>query len=158
MRNLFFHGWSALVDQGLPIMETARSHSDTRRTVGLVWTNDQLVAETSLYLTTHKIHNRQTSMSPAGFEPAISACKRAQTHALYCTATGIGSFILILIPRLVLRVIQTNNIEWHKNKALAVQQAGRAVKFFQFPKVFGRTSRPPWHVPVAPPSAGVQGL
>ena len=43
-----------------------------------------------LYLTTHNIHKRQTSMPPAGFEPAIPASKRPQTHALHRAATGIG--------------------------------------------------------------------
>ena len=35
-----------------------------------------------LYLTPHKIHNRQTSMTPAAFEPAIPASEWAQTYAL----------------------------------------------------------------------------
>ena len=34
----------------------------------------------------------QTSMSPAGFEPAIPAGERPQTYALDRVATGIGSF------------------------------------------------------------------
>jgi hypothetical protein len=29
-------------------------------------------------------------MPPAGFETAIPACERAQTHALDCPATGTG--------------------------------------------------------------------
>jgi len=29
-----------------------------------------------LYLTTHNTHKRQTFMSPAGFEPAVSASER----------------------------------------------------------------------------------
>jgi hypothetical protein len=37
---------------------------------------------TYLYVTTHNIHRRQTSMSPEGFEPAIPASKRSQIHAL----------------------------------------------------------------------------
>jgi len=43
-----------------------------------------------LYLTTHNTHNRQTSMSPVGFETAILISQRPQTHALDRTATGIG--------------------------------------------------------------------
>jgi len=38
-------------------------------------------------LTTHNIHHKETSMSPAGFEPAIPASERPQMHR---TATGIG--------------------------------------------------------------------
>jgi hypothetical protein len=43
-----------------------------------------------LYLTTHNTHNRQTSMSSAGFEPKVSAGERLQTHALDGAVTGIG--------------------------------------------------------------------
>jgi len=43
-----------------------------------------------LYLTTHNTHNRQTSMPPAGFEPAIPSSERPHTHALDRAATGIG--------------------------------------------------------------------
>jgi hypothetical protein len=42
-----------------------------------------------LYLTTHNTHNRQPSMPPAAFEPAIPASERRQTHALERAATGI---------------------------------------------------------------------
>ena len=37
------------------------------QSVGLLWTSDQLVAETSTF-TTHNTHNRHTSI-PVGFEP-----------------------------------------------------------------------------------------
>jgi len=43
-----------------------------------------------LYLTTHNTHNRQTSMSPTGFEPMIPASERPHIHALDSTATEIG--------------------------------------------------------------------
>jgi hypothetical protein len=43
-----------------------------------------------LYLKTHNIHNRQTSMPPAGFEPTIPANKPPQTHALDRPGNGIG--------------------------------------------------------------------
>jgi hypothetical protein len=35
-----------------------------------------------LYLTTHSTHKRHTSMSPAGFEPAIPTSERPQTGTL----------------------------------------------------------------------------
>jgi hypothetical protein len=47
-----------------------------------------------LYLTTHDIQKRQTSMPTARFEPAITASVWAQTHALDRMATGIGRAIL----------------------------------------------------------------
>jgi hypothetical protein len=36
-----------LVGQGLLLIEPSRSHSETPHSVGLVWTNDRPVAETS---------------------------------------------------------------------------------------------------------------
>jgi hypothetical protein len=44
-----------------------------------------------LYLTTHNTHKIQKSMPPAGFEPAIPASERPQTHVLEHAATGIGA-------------------------------------------------------------------
>ena len=35
-----------------------------------------------LYLTTHNTHKRQTSMIPAGFEPAVPSSELPHTHAL----------------------------------------------------------------------------
>jgi hypothetical protein len=42
-----------------------------------------------LYLKTHNTHNRQTSITPVGFEPTISAGERTQTYTLDRAATGI---------------------------------------------------------------------
>jgi hypothetical protein len=66
------------VGQGLLITEASRSHSDTPHSVELLWTNDQPDAETSTWQ--HRTHKRQTSMAPTGFEPAIPASVRPQTH------------------------------------------------------------------------------
>ena len=64
------------------------SHSlYTPHSVGLLWTSDQ----PDLYLTTHNTHKTQTSMTPAGFEPAIPASERPQTHALDRAATATDS-------------------------------------------------------------------
>jgi hypothetical protein len=49
-----------------------------------------------LYLTTHNTYKRQTSMPPAGFEHAIPASKRPQTHALDRATTGVGMQLNIL--------------------------------------------------------------
>ena len=43
----FYHGVTTLLGQGLLVIEASRSHSDTPQSVGLLWTSDQLVAETS---------------------------------------------------------------------------------------------------------------
>jgi hypothetical protein len=44
-----------------------------------------------LYLTTHNIHNRLTSMSSAGFEPTTPASELPQTHALERATTESAS-------------------------------------------------------------------
>jgi hypothetical protein len=72
------------------------THTDTTQSIGLLWASDQPVAETSTWQT-HNTHNRQTSMPPAGFEPAIPAGERLQTHALDRSATGIGFLLLLLL-------------------------------------------------------------
>ena len=78
----------SLVDLGLLIIEASRSLSDTPQSVGLLWTSGQPAAETS-YLTTYNTQQRQNSISPpVGFEPAIPASERPQTHALDRAATG----------------------------------------------------------------------
>jgi len=43
-----------------------------------------------IYRTKHNIHKRQTSTSPPGFEFAISAAERPQTHTLDQVANGKG--------------------------------------------------------------------
>jgi hypothetical protein len=78
-RARFVWSWlnSPPLGQDLLIQEVSRSHTTTHHTT-VLWTRDQLVTETST-LTLHNPHNRQTSMSPVGFEPTISAGERPQT-------------------------------------------------------------------------------
>ena len=64
-----------------------------------------------LYLTTHSIHKRQTSMYPAGFEPAIPASDRPHTHALDRTATGIGECDFISVSILVTSIFSVREIQ-----------------------------------------------
>jgi hypothetical protein len=70
----------------LLILEVSKSHSQTHYSVGLIWTRDQLVEETST--SQHTSHDRQTFMHPVGFEPTIPASKRPQTYALLVTSTA----------------------------------------------------------------------
>jgi len=71
------------------IHEIYRSHTMTHH--ALVWTSDQLFAETSTWqhttLTETDIHDL------AGFELTISASEQPQTNALDRAPTGIGSVI-----------------------------------------------------------------
>jgi hypothetical protein len=72
--NIFSIARQLLVGQGLLIIDTARSHSDTPKLVGLLWTRNQ--PDAVIYVTAHNTHNRQTSMPPAGPEPTIPASER----------------------------------------------------------------------------------
>jgi hypothetical protein len=49
-------------------------YNDAPQSVGLLWTSDQLVAETCTWQ--HNTYNRKTSMSPVEFEPKIAAGER----------------------------------------------------------------------------------
>jgi len=69
---------------GLLILEV--SHS-----VGILWTSDQLVAETSTWQHTTLITDKHPCPT-VGFEPTISAGERSQTYALDRAATETGKF------------------------------------------------------------------
>jgi hypothetical protein len=56
-----------------------------------LWSSD--FNETLIY-TTHKEHNRRTSMPPVAFEPATPANEQPQTYALHRTATGMREIIM----------------------------------------------------------------
>ena len=51
-------------------------HTQRRTTIGRTSLDEWSARRRDLYLTTHKTHNRQTSMPPLGFEPTISAGER----------------------------------------------------------------------------------
>jgi hypothetical protein len=69
-------------------------------------------------MTTHNTHNRQTSTSPAGFEPTISAGERPQTHAFYRAAGGIGHGYLMNVNWQDYRLYSTV-IGWNDNEESA---------------------------------------
>ena len=66
-------------------------HTQWHTTVGRAPPDEGSARHKDLYLTTHNTYNRQTSMAPAGFEPATPAGEWLQTHALDRSATGIGT-------------------------------------------------------------------
>ena len=65
-------------------------HTQRRTTVGRTPLDEWSARRRDLYLTSHNTHSRQTSMTPVGFEPTISAGERPQTHALDRAAPGTG--------------------------------------------------------------------
>ena len=61
-----------------------------------------------LYLTTHNIHKRQTSMHPAAFKHTISASEQTQTHVIDRVTTSSppwSVWILIVIAYLFKQLI-----------------------------------------------------
>jgi len=87
--NIFFCSWR---DSPPPIGPGPHhsqgfyiTHNDASQSVDLLWTSDQLVAETSpdnIQQSTTDIH------APLGFEPTILADELPQTYALDRSATG----------------------------------------------------------------------
>ena len=98
------------------------THNDAPQSVGLLWTSDQLVAETSAWQ--HNTKMKEASMPPAGFEPTISAGEWPQTCA--ATGTGVSAIYLFLIATLsperkyktlsTVRNIDRQNLQCHACK------------------------------------------
>ena len=63
-------------------------HTKPRTTVGRTPLDEWSARRRELK--THRTYKRQICMHPSGFEPAIPASERPQTHALDLSATGIG--------------------------------------------------------------------
>jgi len=61
-------------------------------TVGRTALDEWSARRRDLYLTTHNTHNRETSMTPVGFEPTIWAGERPQMYALDRAATETGVY------------------------------------------------------------------
>jgi len=74
----------SLVGQGLLIIEASRS----RYWEGFLWASDQPDAKTSTR--SAFIHERQTFMTPAGFEPTVPKREGPQPHVIVRAATRIG--------------------------------------------------------------------
>ena len=91
--NEVFFVWAQRfqVGEDLLILEGSRvlEHPQRRNPVGRT-PLDEAARRRNLYLTTHNTRKRRTSVSPVGFEPAISADELPQTYALDRAATGIG--------------------------------------------------------------------
>jgi hypothetical protein len=66
-------------------------NTQTHTTVGRTPLDEGSARCRDLYPITQTLTRDKTSMPPAGFEPAIPASGRRQTHTLDCAATGIGN-------------------------------------------------------------------
>ena len=65
-------------------------HTDTPQLVGILWTRDRSVAETSTGQHMTFITDIHAPHPPEGFEPTIPARERPQTYALSRAVTWIG--------------------------------------------------------------------
>ena len=65
-------------------------HTQRRITVSRTPLDAWSVRRRDLYLTKHNTRNRQTSMTPVGFEPTISAGERPKTYVLDRAAIRTG--------------------------------------------------------------------
>ena len=71
-------------------------HTQRSSTVGRTPLDEWSASRRDLYLTAHNIQNRQTFMTPVGFEPTVSAGERPQTDALDRAAVRTGFIIFVL--------------------------------------------------------------
>jgi hypothetical protein len=92
-----------------PRFSRLHDHTQTHTTVGRTPLDEGSARHRDLYLTTHNTHNTQTSMHPAGFEPAASASERPQIHALDCAATGIGIIHILCISSYIICFVIVKN-------------------------------------------------
>ena len=73
---------------------TILDHTQRSTTLGRTRLDEWSARRKDLYLTTHIIHRKQTSIPAAEFEPTTPARERLQTHVLDRTATGVGELLL----------------------------------------------------------------
>jgi len=65
-------------------------HTQRRTTIGNTPLGEWSARRRNLYLTTHNIHHRQTSIILARFQHTTSSSARPQTYALEGAGTGTG--------------------------------------------------------------------
>jgi len=67
---------------------------DTHANTGRASLDEWSARRRDLYLTTQNTHKSQTSLPPAGFEPADAASERPQACVLDHAVTAIGNFLI----------------------------------------------------------------
>jgi len=81
---------------------------------------DQLIVGTATY-TTHNTLKRETSLPPAGFEPAISTSELPPTYALDRAANEIGN--LEYTTKIKKHTTVVNTVQYKENKVRKQLQA-----------------------------------
>ena len=88
------------------VLDSTNLDLDTQNSEGLLWTRD-------FYVTTRNEHEKQTSMIPAGFEPAIPASERPQINALDRVATEIIQTLSLGLTKPLHTVYCTLPLRYH---------------------------------------------
>ena len=91
----FFLPRQPLVDQDLLFIDISQSPSVRHTTLGRTPLDEWSARSRDVCLTAYNTHERHTSVSLAGFEPATPASERPQTSTLDHLATGIERCITI---------------------------------------------------------------
>jgi hypothetical protein len=84
----------AIVGQDLLTAEVPRSHSDTPQSVGLLWTNEKLVAATSAWQHTTLTRNRHPCPRQ-DLNPQYAQASGLKTDALDRAATGMAACCMV---------------------------------------------------------------
>jgi hypothetical protein len=88
LKPIMFYFHSPVAGFSLLVFARFLDHTQRRSTVGRTPLDEWSIRRRDLYLTTHNTPNRQTSMTPVGFEPKISAGERPKTYALGLARTS----------------------------------------------------------------------
>jgi hypothetical protein len=68
-----------------------------KHTLGRTLLGERLACRRDHHVTEHNSQKKQAPMLPAGFESAVSASERPQTHSLDHTATGISASLVTAV-------------------------------------------------------------
>jgi len=98
--SLFFLWRCSLTRTMMCSFLTFLDHTQRRNTFGKTPLDEWSSCYRDLYLTKHNTHNRQISMTPAGFEPTVPKGQRPQTYALdrrYCRILWQNFWHLLIV-------------------------------------------------------------
>jgi len=85
-------------------------YTHRRTTLGRTALDEGSARHRDIYLTTHNIRNRQTSMPPSGFQPAIPTRERPQTYAFDSAVKGICNFMVCVDKPTILNNITRKTV------------------------------------------------
>jgi hypothetical protein len=124
---------AAQLGPGPPQSRGLLDHTQRRATVGRTPLDEWSARCRELCLTTHNTQNRQTSVTPVGFEPTLSTVERPQTYVLDRAATGIGENMNTLAKK---NINFCNIMFWHAISWIDYPNAMMQAKWTEFWNTF----------------------